>query len=152
MQQEVRKEDWLWLLGSLTQLHGIAFDADLLQRDFPPPFDTSALLRAGQALGLALAAHTVGTGQLADLTTPCVAWLQNDETELATLDADIDQASPIRKPALILRADADRLLYFEAGSDMPHAVPAHQFATLFAPDVLLVKRAAEPAKDHDIQP
>jgi len=48
MHHEVTKDDWLWLIGSLAQVHGIAFDTALLQRDFPPPLDVAALIRAGE--------------------------------------------------------------------------------------------------------
>jgi len=59
--------------------------------------------------------------------------------------------TPTCKPALIIRADADRLLYFEAGSQEPQTVPADQFAGLFEPEVLLVKRANEAVKDPDAE-
>ena len=151
MQFEVKGEDWLWVLGSLSHLNGIAFDADLLKREFSPPLDSAALIRAAQTLGLVLAKHPAHSRSVAALPTPLVAWLRTagDSPEASGASDAANGASSPRKPALILRADADRLLYLEASSDIPHTVPAEHFASLFESEVLLVKRRAEAAKDPD---
>jgi len=148
---EVGGEDWLWVLGSLTQTHGVAFDPALLKREFSPPLDAAALIRAAKALGLILAPHRSDAKTVGTLPTPLVAWLRAASAPSDSPTDSTDAAAPAApKPALILRADADRLLYLEAGSDIPHAVPASHFEQLFESDVLLVKRAAERAKDPDL--
>ena len=151
MHHEVTKDDWLWLIGSLAQVHGIAFDTALLQRDFPPPLDVAALIRAGRACGLQISPHTVRTARLAALPVPCVAWLAAS-TETPAYADQADSATPARKPVLILRVDAERLLYLEAGSDAPHALPTGEFERRFEPEILLVKRSADAVVDHDLQP
>ncbi len=153
----IAAEDWLWLLGSMAVAKGVAFDAELVQREFPPPHDGPSLIRAASSLGLALAAHRVQVPSPAGLPTPIVAWLRSATSApgLAAEASEADAAStpgpahlsPTPRPALILRADADRLLYFEAGSDLPHTVPGAQFAALFEPEVLLARRQVEPAPD-----
>jgi subfamily B ATP-binding cassette protein HlyB/CyaB len=134
-------------------LNGIAFDAELLKREFSPPLDGAALIRAAQASGLVLARHPVRATGVVALPTPLVAWLRATAGSpgLHAVQPDAVNVSPaFRKPALILRADADRLLYLEAGSDIPHTVPAQQFPALFEDEVLLVKRGPEAAKDPDM--
>ena len=42
----------LWLLASLAALHRLPFDADLVIKQFPPPFDLPTLIDALGALGL----------------------------------------------------------------------------------------------------
>ena len=151
MHHEVTKDDWLWLIGSLAQVHGIAFDTALLQRDFPPPLDGAALIRAGRACGLQISPHTVRTARLAALPVPCVAWLATPAEAPAYADEG-ERAAPARKPVLILRVDAERLLYLEAGSDAPHTLALGEFEGRFEPEVLLVKRGADAVVDHDLQP
>lgn len=122
MQSEIGGEDWLWTLGSLAQLQGIAFDADLLKGEFSPPFDGAALVRAAQALGLDLARHRTDAKSVASLPTPLVAWRCTSAGPPESPDESPDQpgGKPVlRKPALILRADADRLLYIEARREQP---------------------------------
>jgi subfamily B ATP-binding cassette protein HlyB/CyaB len=147
----------LWLLGSLAQSHRIAFDAELAAREATPPLDDTSLQLAARHIGLVTAAHRCD-GPIDALPLPCVAWLRGADgtAQAATAErsaangpaADGDRCPAT--PALIVRADADRLLYFEACSDLPHTVPAAQFETLFEPEVLLAKRAPEAAPDPDV--
>lgn len=153
LRSEVKGDDWLWALGSLAHLHGIAFDAGLLKAEFSPPLDCAALIRAAQALGLTLARHRAEAKSVAALPAPFVAWVRplGDPMEIGSNSPDASPVNPAPlKPALILRADEDRLLYLEAGSDIPHTVPAQQFPSLFESEVLLAKRVAEAAKDPDL--
>jgi len=48
----VLTEGFIWALSSLCRLHRIPFDADLVLKQFPPPYDLATLLRAAQACGL----------------------------------------------------------------------------------------------------
>jgi len=160
MHTTVSRRDWLWLLGSLAKCHGVAYDAALVERDYPPPLNEAALFRAADALGLVLQTHTVDAGGPAGLPLPLVAWRlvavpvpTSASTPESAITADEEAAATavevVAQPCLILRADADRLLYFEAGSEMPHTVPARQFSALFEPQVLLAKRHAEALNDPD---
>jgi subfamily B ATP-binding cassette protein HlyB/CyaB len=127
--------DFVWMLGSLCQLHRIPFDSALLLQQFPPPYDWAAVLRAAQALDFKVGERTVGAGDLAGLPLPCVAFLKADEGT---------------KPALIVKATDRGFLYFEAGSHTPHQAPLAQFDAGFEPDVLLLARTSRPAVDADI--
>ncbi len=153
MHATVAADDWLWLLGSLAQFHGIAFDVALVQRDYPPPLTRSSLISAAQSLGLALAPYAVVTKGAPVFTVPCVAWQQSTPDGADVSDecsAGSDDAARA-KAALIIRADADRVLYFEAGSDTPHTVAAAEFTKRFELEVLLVKRESDPINDPDAQ-
>ena len=80
---------------------------------FPAPHDTRQFLEACQALDF-----RTGEGALAKARFPCVAFLK------ATA-----------RPVLIVKADRERLLYFEAGSATPLTAPAAHFES----DLILVR-------------
>ena len=43
-------QDMLWLIGSLSRVFRLPFDAHLVRQQFPPPYSRTALLNALQAL------------------------------------------------------------------------------------------------------
>jgi ATP-binding cassette, subfamily B, bacterial HlyB/CyaB len=132
---DIDSDEWLWLLGSLAQLHGVPFDASLVKNEFPPPLDKAALIRAGKRLGFELGDFALSASALNEMPLPVVAWLRTEDQSL--------------KPALILLRQEEELLYFEAGSDAPKKVAVSEFETLFDLRVLLVKQAPPAPKDAD---
>ena len=52
LQGEARREEVLWLLGSLCGLFRIPFDATLIEQDYPPPYSRLTLHEAARALGI----------------------------------------------------------------------------------------------------
>lgn len=89
-----------WLLGCLCQFHRIAFDPDLVEQQFPPPHSAVSLHAAAKALGFELQPATT-RGRIDRMSMPVIAFTQG---ATATV------------PVFILRADADRILYFRPGS------------------------------------
>ena len=122
LHKQLSAEHFVWLVGSLCQLNRLPFDPALLVQRFPAPHDTRQFLEACQALDF-----RTGEGALAKARFPCVAFLK------ATA-----------RPVLIVRADRERLLYFEAGSPAPVTLPVAQFGAHFESDLILV-RHEEPA-------
>jgi len=113
-----------WLVGSLCQLNRVPFDPSLLLQRFPAPHSLRQFLEAIQSLGF-----RAGEGALAKANLPCVAFLEGEAP----------------RPALVVKADGRRLLYFEAGSQTPltggyelfepHAVfVRHESAKELSPD------------------
>jgi len=96
--QALSQRDFAWLVGSLCQINRIAFDAELLLQRFPAPHVAGQLREALQALGF-----RTGEAPLAKAPYPCIAFLKGETT----------------RAAIVMRADAGRLLYFEAGSQTP---------------------------------
>ena len=109
--QALAQADFVWLIGSLCQINRLPFDAALLVQRFPAPHSTRQLLEAAQSFGFRAA-----EGELAGAAYPCVAF-RND------------------KPLLVVKADGDRLLTFEAGNQTPQT---HAPCEL-EPRVLLVR-------------
>jgi subfamily B ATP-binding cassette protein HlyB/CyaB len=115
-------QDFVWLVGSLCRLNRIPFDAALLLQRFPAPHTAEQLVEACGALGFRTGQYDASRG-LRAARFPCVAYL-ND-------------APP--RPALIVKADAERLLYFRAGSPAPETIELSAFAERFDPNLILLR-------------
>jgi subfamily B ATP-binding cassette protein HlyB/CyaB len=116
-------EHFVWLVGSLCQLNRVPFDAALLVQRFPAPHDTRGLLEALQALDF-----RTGETALARAKFPCIAFLRGDTP----------------RAALIVKADRERLLYFEAGAQTPLTIPLRELAARFEDRALLVRHELSP--------
>jgi subfamily B ATP-binding cassette protein HlyB/CyaB len=116
--------DFAWLVGSLCQINRIPFDPPLLLQRFPAPHSVQQLVEALRTLGL-----RTGEGELAKAAYPCVGFLNGE--------------SP--RPALLVKRDAERLLYFEAGSQAPQTAAADEVKARFAPHVLMTHLEAAPS-------
>lgn len=111
----------VWALGSVCALHRVAFDARLLQREFPAspdaPYDESTLIRAANALGFRVKAIRFTAKKAQSLPLPLLVQLNPSA-------GDPSETSPPSSPstgslALITAADADHIVYSQPGSQQP---------------------------------
>jgi len=125
---DVAEADFAWTIGSLCQINRIPFDPALLLQKFPAPHSVRQLIEALRSFGF-----KTGEGRIAKAAYPCVGFLAGDEP----------------KPALLVKRDAERLLYFVAGSQTPQTAPVASLKEQFDADVLLVRHetAKEPANE-----
>ncbi len=128
-------QDFVWLLGSLCQAHRIPWDPALALRRFPPPCTVVALKDAGLRQGLRFGEAAVEGFDWARASFPLVAFRMEGET---------------LKPALVAKADAGRILWFESGSNEPHIAPIAEFSIKFG--LVLVLVARDPAGTGDMEP
>jgi subfamily B ATP-binding cassette protein HlyB/CyaB len=134
----------LWVLGSLCQLYRIPFDAKLVLQRYAPPYTLATLGEAAEALGLQVGEwrRAADFGQVA---LPCVALVK---APLPGRAANDDERAPAPLvPALILRSDGNRFLYFRAGSESGETSQVKDFAALFEGMVLPVGRAPRAANE-----
>jgi subfamily B ATP-binding cassette protein HlyB/CyaB len=132
----------LWAVGGLCQLHRIPFDPGLILGRFPPPYSLETLLHAVQALRFKVALTTVPAGALSKLMPPVVA----------LLGPKAEGAETAPSLALIVRAEAERLLLFEPGAAEPQMVSAADFAARYAGRVLLATPEAGAAVEEGDAP
>jgi subfamily B ATP-binding cassette protein HlyB/CyaB len=119
------QRDFLWLVGSLCQLNRIRFDPALLLQHFPAPHSVRQLLEAAQSLGF-----KTGEGRRAAAAYPCVGFLKG-------------------APVLLVKAQGERVLYFEAGSQAPQTGDA----SAFDPQVVLIRHdRSDPLSDDGTSP
>src|SRR3954463_5460135 len=132
-------------LASLCRLHRIPFDADLVVKQFPPPYDLAMLLRAAEACGLKAGLAGAKGDALDTLPLPCVGFVR--AAEAANEPRREGAASPTL--ALLVRADQERVLYFLAGEEAPRSLAVGDFSAHFEQTVLLAARKAPPLDDPD---
>ncbi|MGA8006286.1 MAG: peptidase domain-containing ABC transporter [Burkholderiales bacterium] len=116
--------DFLWLVGSLAQLNRIPFDPNLLRQRFPAPHSFRQFLEVLKSLGFRTGESACDSRKL---RFPCVAFLKGD--------------SP--RPAILVKRDAERVLYFPAGSQTPATVPLSEVSDTFAPGAILLRHESE---------
>jgi subfamily B ATP-binding cassette protein HlyB/CyaB len=158
----------VWALGSLCQINRVPFDAGLLSQHFPPPATLGTFLHALQAYGFKAEAKPVTKESFSSLVFPCVAVLRlSDEESEEVVDAIIPEAidpcayalpespsphvsSAPRGLAILIKADAERLMFFEPGNDSPQVIPVGEFDTRFEPLVVALAKHAESLTDPDL--
>ena len=117
----VAEADFAWLIGSLCQINRIPFDPALLLQRFPAPHSIRQFVEAVHSLGF-----RTGEGDLSKAAFPCVGFLAGDAP----------------RPVILIKRDAERLLYFVAGSQTPQTAPIATLKEQFEPGVILVQREA----------
>ena len=142
--QAIEPAPLLWVLGSLCQLYRIPFDAKLILQRYAPPYTLATLGEAAEALGLQVGEWRRVT-EFAQVSLPSVALVKAPLPGQAANDAD-DTLAPAM-PALILKSDGTRFLYFRAGSESGETAPATDFSLVFEGMVLPVGRAPQAANE-----
>ncbi len=140
-------QDMLWLIGSLSSVFRLPFDANLIRQQFPPPYSRTSLLNALQSLDFKVGEMELDEAAISTLERipfPVVAFLREDEVVVppdASLTTDESEASPkTAMPVLLIKADAERVLFFKAGSTQPETILLTEFSRHFRNDIFLVAR------------
>ena len=138
--------DVLWAIGSLCNLHRRAFDAAAYARRTPPPHALVTLAEGLREAGFEVRVARGGPGALGRLALPCIALLR------AAADTG-DGAQPARavhavRPALVVAASPDRVVWFPAGARAPTEATADAF-TGQATGVSILVRPRDEAPDGD---
>lgn len=121
--------DLLWLLGSLCRLQRKPFDAGLIARQYPPPHALHTLIEAAATLGLNLSRGPFGANNEGQ---SCIAFARAD-----------------KRAALVARIEAERVLFFPAGTQSAETLTVEEFTQRFAPQVLWVAAAVEEGETQD---
>lgn len=139
-----------WLVGSLSRVFRLPFDAQLIQQQFPPPYSRTALLNALQALDFKvgeLHLAETGTAELARIPYPVVAFVRvADPVEPAIPSDEIAPPAPTI-PVLLIKADTERVLFFRPEAEQPETVLLSEFTQHFRSDILLVARETAQSSD-----
>lgn len=67
-------------MGSFSALNRKPFDAELLVKQFPPPYSADSLIHAARALGFRIKRHDCRADAVAKLNLPCMVLLNEAET------------------------------------------------------------------------
>ncbi|HVF63182.1 MAG TPA: peptidase domain-containing ABC transporter [Casimicrobiaceae bacterium] len=136
--------DLFWALGSLCNLQRLPFDASLLARAYPPPHTLGTLLEALRALGCEATLDFARSHRLGSLPMPCVVMLSQHRCA--------PNASETSRPALLVRAEHDRVLYFAAGASTPTVATLGEFEAIYDGVALVVTRPDAVDVERDAGP
>ena len=141
--------DTFWAIGSVCNLHRIPFDVALVARAYPPPHALATLVEGLRAVGCKAEVVSRRAAKIVDVPCPCLVLMLSrvgEELLTASQTAPSMTAGEAR-PALLVRADAERVLYFAAGANTPTIATHEQFAAGFLGVIVTVARP--PALPND---
>lgn len=128
-------EDVVWALGSFCALNQRRFDAELLQRQVPPPYTSDSIIEAARSLGFRIKRLDASAEAVLRLSFPCLVVLADGAEEADAVERRQDQASLIERsqgrPALLVQVDGDRVVLFKAGTNAPFALQRREFTECF---------------------
>lgn len=151
-------EDLVWVMGSCCAINRKPFDPDLLIRQFPPPYSADSLIHAARALGFRIKRKECASETLSSLNLPCLVVLYDEAASesLHTVELPSDEAAPPAeplphksRPAIVIQADADTLVLFEAGTNAPKSLTTAEFAARYAGTTFQLALAPTGLQDPD---
>jgi subfamily B ATP-binding cassette protein HlyB/CyaB len=154
-------EDLLWAMGSFCALNRKPFDAELLAKQFPPPYTSDSLIHAARALGFRIKRRDCRSDAVAALSLPCLVVLHGTEasaapastagdgSEAAVKPAESGVAAAKWLPAIVVQANDENVILFEAGSNAPKTQSHAEFAARFAGTAFQLALETKGMKDPD---
>jgi len=141
----ISTDTFIWALQCACQLHRVPFAAEMVLRQFPPPYNSATLQHAMHELGFKGRWRKVKDADLEHLVFPCFAAL-NPPLSRTPSDEEIEAAKESGQTAapqleahgllLLVKIDSGKVLYFEPGSQEPKNVPLQEFTMRCAGHVL----------------
>ncbi|MHB1352653.1 MAG: peptidase domain-containing ABC transporter [Thiobacillus sp.] len=145
--------DYVWALGSLCALNKVPFDAELLLKQFPPPYNTDTLIHAARELGFRIKFQQRDASTFGETATPCVALLAPAQTSTGEADTETPRSEADRnQPAglsLVTEITPERVVLFEAGTNAPVELTAEDFAERYLGHVFQVAKQRDKLADPD---
>ncbi|HXV21609.1 MAG TPA: peptidase domain-containing ABC transporter [Desulfuromonadales bacterium] len=158
------REELLWLLGSLSQVYRLPFDAALVAQQFPPPYSLVTFHEAARSLGFKTGTCNLAGLDWQKLPLPAIAFLRSVPEEQATspegqaddtaggISDSPETESASSLPILILKAGSQKVFFFRFGSRSLETLAVEEAAAQVAPDLILIARetTARPGKSEEI--
>lgn len=148
-------------MGSFCALNRKPFDPELLVRQFPPPYGADSLVHAARALGFRIKRKECDAETLGSLSLPCLVVLREKAPAGTGASEVLDhfvgvpntaESAPLpqkSRPAIVVQADADKVVLFMAGTNAPKALSCAEFAACYAGTAFQLALAQNPLKDPD---
>ena len=149
MAQPLNIDAFVWATGAFCQFNRIPYDASLLIKQLPPPYDVFTLQQALQSFGLNNSVKQFAIAQLPNASLPCLALLKptsKPERNTPVVNA-ADQPAPTYGLALVLRRDDNRLLILQPNQAEPITIGFDDFAKQITGDFLVVRKVEETVAD-----
>jgi subfamily B ATP-binding cassette protein HlyB/CyaB len=136
----LERENLVWALAAMCQLHRMPFDGNLVLRAFPPPYTVATLLHAAESLGFRAARAQADPADLAEGHLPCLAIVRK---------ASERDEGPTAACVLVVRVADGEVHCVAPGNPNPQAEALEAFAARYAGVVLRFAPVSEAPADHD---
>ncbi len=144
---------FLWGLGAICQLNRIAFAPKLLLQQFAPPYSLVSLQQAAQSLKLKSGVRSVAASELHTFPQPFLAILKPGAGGASTEALNSTEAAPSaplpNRLAVVLKCDAERILYAAEGGSAPVTTALKDFDREYASMVVLCAPEAPALAEAD---
>ncbi|MBK8525126.1 MAG: hypothetical protein IPL58_14490 [Betaproteobacteria bacterium] len=114
-QEEVGHREVIWLLGSLSGLYRLPFDAALVSQEFPPPYSIATFHEAARSLGLKTGSVNIEGLDWQKLPLPAIAFLRPVQVDAA----DREEIATAADPFVVSLSNHGR-----REEEAPHAPPS----------------------------
>jgi len=146
-------DTFLWGLGAICQLHRQPFAPHLILQQFAPPYSLASLQEATQSLKIKCGIRVVAVSEFHALPQPFLSVLKpRAATTHSGPPQDPDSARNEPLPnllAVVLKCDAERILYATNGSSAPVTVTLQEFGEDYAGLVVLCAPAPSALSEGD---
>jgi len=147
---------FIWALGAISQLKRTPFAPELVEQQFPPPHSATTLLQAAEALGFKAQRQARAANEIQRVPLPCLAVLRSagagakfpDEARLRG-DQDRPDDQSAHALALVIQADAERIVLLEPGAASGATLSTADFKHRYAGELILFASQPEPLADAD---
>jgi len=154
--KDIEQEAFLWALGSLSQLHQLPFDAQLLLQHYPPPYTLASLQHAADEMGFIAEFKDSDIQDIDATQLPCLAYELKEQSDAGGEARDAEQEQSDKESvknlaflALVAKVEDGKVMYFPAGQKAPQAMPVDEFAQRFQSQRLLFTPKEQKVKDAD---
>ncbi|MDO9438529.1 peptidase domain-containing ABC transporter [Hydrogenophaga sp.] len=130
--------DVAWVMGSFCALNRKPFDAELLLKQFPPPYSADTLIHAARALGFRIKRRDGNSTELLKLSLPCLILLK-----------EADSSEPASRPAILVQATQANVVLFEVGGNTPQTLTHAELAARYAGTAFQLTLETKGIKDPD---
>ncbi len=142
-EEVISRRHLLWAVASLCNIHSKPFDTVLLQQQLSPPYQLPELLSACRLLGLGFEKRTGPIKSDSPSEFPALIFKKGENK-----GADVD----LLQPALLVRADEDRLMLFSVGSEQAETVSWQEFRGNYKDIRYHITTIPEPIPNDEVNP
>ncbi|OIQ99416.1 toxin RTX-I translocation ATP-binding protein [mine drainage metagenome] len=128
-------EDIVWTMGSFCALNRKPFDAELLAKQFPPPYTSDSFIHAARALGFKIKRHDCDSRTVVDFNLPC----------LVILHEPVPQGQPDVAPEMAVAQVELAVLPTETSANLEENAGESSLATDKVPEQKAPIRKTRPA-------
>lgn len=151
--------DVAWAIGSFCALNRKPFDAELLLKQFPPPYSADTLIHAARALGFRIKRRDGNSIELLKLSLPCLVVLReaaapsDSAASVHPKPAEGQNAqgpaTDLARPAILVQATETSVVLFEAGSNTPKTLSLADLAARYTGTAFQLAPETQALKDPD---